>query len=36
MFVKLIAYADESGTGSRSEVLIIAGWVALKEEWERF
>jgi len=35
--VKLIAYADESHSGKKdSEVLIIAGWVALREEWDKF
>lgn len=34
--MKLIAYADESGTGGESEVLIVAGWVALSDEWVKF
>jgi len=38
VFVKLVAYVDESGThsGPGSEVLIIGGWVALRDEWAQF
>lgn len=37
VFVKLVAYADESHSGKRdSEVLIIAGWIALRDEWSQF
>lgn len=34
--VKLVAYADESHSGRDSEVLIIAGWIALLDEWSHF
>jgi hypothetical protein len=34
--VKLVAYVDESGTDGSSEVLIVAGFLALREEWARF
>ena len=37
VFVKLVAYADESHSGKDdSEVLIIAGWIALRDEWSEF
>ena len=37
VFVKLIAYADESHSGNKdSEVLIVAGWIALRDEWSKF
>jgi hypothetical protein len=35
-FVKLVAYADESGTGGNSAVIIIGGLVALRDEWVGF
>lgn len=34
--MKLVAYADESHSGRDSEVLIIAGWIALQDEWSQF
>lgn len=34
--VKLVAYADESHSGRNSEILIIAGWIALHVEWTQF
>jgi hypothetical protein len=35
--VKLVAYADEPHSGKDdSEVLIIAGWIALRDEWSEF
>ena len=34
--LKLVAYADESHSGRDSEVLIIAGWIALHDEWTHF
>ena len=37
VFVKLVAYADESHSGKDdSEVLIVAGWIALRDEWSEF
>jgi hypothetical protein len=35
-FVKLAAYADESGTGGNSAVIIVGGVVALCDEWAEF
>ena len=35
--MKLVAYADESHSGKDdSEVLIVAGWIALRDEWNEF
>lgn len=34
--MRLVAYADESHSGRGSEVLIIAGWIALDDEWSQF
>jgi len=37
VLVKLVAYVDESGThGKDSKVLIVGGWVALRDEWTQF